>query len=158
MKIMPIIIVMVPLACQAQSFDFAGKEAAQAPELINSQIRAYIKTHDGISLEAPGTSHPYVPVFNVLKRSQKKFTDGLYYFSWGAHDPGRLFIYSNKKISFLNNGHISDVLRDYTCYLSSNKLPEATQVVYLSAIAAFMKFRYQQEQRLIKDENLLEAE
>ena len=40
--------------------------------------------------------------------------------------------------------------------LKQHQLPEALQLAYLSAIAAFMQFRYKDQQMLIKSDALME--
>lgn len=141
----------------AQTFDFAGKEAVKLPEATAVLIRQYIEKHEGISLYLFKGQYAYVPVFNVLHRSQKPFTDGLYYFTWGAHDPGRLFIHQKGKLTFLANGSTTAILADYTAFLKQNPLPEPTQISYLGAIGAFMKFRQAAEKELIQSGALLEV-
>jgi hypothetical protein len=141
----------------AQTFDFAGKEAVKLPEATAVLIRQYIEQHDGISLYLFKGQYAYVPVFNVLQRAQKQFADGVYYFTWGAHDPGRLFIHRKGKLTFLANGSTTAILADYTTFLKQNPLPEPTQISYLGAIAAFLKFRQTAEKDLIQRGALLEV-
>ncbi|GAB3244722.1 hypothetical protein GCM10027346_42620 [Hymenobacter seoulensis] len=145
-----LLLILLTSSVQAQSFDFAGKDAVKVPEASLKQIRQYVETHDGTSMAPIGSQYPYVPVFNVLNRKEKQFTEGLYYFTTGSHDSGRLFIYRKGRITFLANGSIASILSNYTSYLKQYPLPESTQVAYLSAIAAFMKFRYADRQMLIK--------
>jgi len=141
---------------QAQNFDFAAKEAVKIPTPIELQIRHYIESHDGINLKIFAGHYQYVPVFNVLNRSQKQFTDGVYFFTWGSHDSGRLFINQKGKVVILRNGSVADIATDYSSFLRQHRISEATQVVYLSAIAAFMQFRYKDQQMLIERGALLE--
>lgn len=155
-NLLVLLLVLAPWFCQAQTFAFAGNDAVQVPEAITVQIRQYIEKHDGINLKTFGNQYAYVPVFNVLNRSQKHFVDGIYYFNWGAHDSGRLFINKNGKILIFRNDYVSNILDDYTLYLKQNNLPESTQLAYLSAISAFMKFRTEDQKALIKSGALQE--
>lgn len=135
---------------KAQSFQFAGKDAVKVPETSLKKIRHYIEKHDGILQLSIGNQYPYIPVFNVLSRKERQFRDGLYYFNWGAHDSGRLFIQRKGIITFLANDSVTGILADYTNYLKQHPLSEATQTSYLSAISAFMKFRYEDQNMLIR--------
>lgn len=150
------LLAITPWLCKAQTFNFAGKDAVKVPMAITVQVRQYIEKNDGINLRTIGDQYAYVPIFNVLNHSQKQFVDGVYYFTWGAHDSGRLFINQKGKITIFRNGHVSDIIDDYTLYLKQNALPESTRIVYLSAIAAFMKFRNEDQQALIKSGGLQE--
>ena len=141
---------------QAQRFDFAAKEAIKIPTPIELQIRHHIESHDGVNLKIFAGQYQYIPVFNVLNRSQKQFTDGIYFFTWGAHDSGRLLINQKGKVVILRNGSVADITTDYNSYLKQHQLPEALQIAYLSAIAAFMQFRYKDQQMLIKSDALME--
>lgn len=150
-SLLQLLLFLSPGLCSGQSFDFAAKEAVKIPTAVTVQIRQYIEKHDGINLLVIKNQYQYVPVFNVLARSQKQFVDGIYYFTWGSHDSGRLFINQKGKLSFLRNGSTADILADYSNYLKQHPLlTETTQIAYLSAIAAFMKFRYQDQQMLIE--------
>lgn len=120
------------------------------PEASLAQIRRYIEVHDGIPQARIGKSYPYFPVFNVLHPHERQFRDGLYYFLWGSHDSGRLVIYQQGTLTFLANESTPSILADYLAYLKRHPLPETTQVAYLSAIAAFMKFRQEDQRMLIK--------
>ncbi|QIL78351.1 hypothetical protein [Hymenobacter sp. HDW8] len=140
----------------AQNFQFAGKDAVKVPEVPLKQIRHYVETHDKVSQQPIGKDYPYLPVFNVLKPQQKQFGDGLYYFSWGSHDPGRLFLHQQGTLTFLANGSVKSILADYTAYLNRHRLADTTQLAYLSAIAAFMKFRYEAERILVEGGELIE--
>ncbi|SHJ85265.1 hypothetical protein SAMN02745146_0350 [Hymenobacter daecheongensis DSM 21074] len=151
-----LLLMVAPWFCQAQTFAFAGKDAVKMPEHIKVQIRQYIEKHDGISLKTFGGQYGYVPVFNVLVPTQKQFVDGIYYFTWGAHDSGRLFINTKGKLTFLRNGYVATILADYSSYLNQHPLPESTQLAYLSSITAFMKFRHADQQALIKSGALQE--
>ena len=141
---------------QAQTFDFAAKESIRVPEAIAVLIRQYIKQHDGVYLYVFKGQYASVPVFNVLQRSQKPFVDGLYFFTWGAHDSGRLLLHRKGKLTFLANESTAAILADYTAFLTRNPTPEATQINYLGAIAAFMKFRYADQKMLIQSGALQE--
>jgi len=141
---------------QAQNFQFAGKDAVKVPAGPLKQIRHYVETHDKVSQQPIGSDYPYLPVFNVLKPQEKQFGDGLYYFSWGSHDSGRLFIHQQGTLTFLANGSLKRILADYTAYLNRHRLADTTQLAYLSAIAAFMKFRYEDQRMLIEGGELIE--
>lgn len=141
---------------RAQTFDFAAKEALQVPESTAVEMRQYIKQHDGVDLYLFTGKYASVPVFNVLQRSQKQFVDGLYFFTWGAHDSGRLLIHRQGKVTFLANASTGAVLADYAAFLKQNPLPETAQIRYLGAIAAFMKYRYASQQELVKSGALQE--
>lgn len=82
-----------------------------------------------------------LPVFNVLYPKQRDFTDGLYYNIGSVHDTGRLFIYKNKRVTFLSNNSPEGIIADFNRFLQRNSLPEAAQVEYLRAIIAFLKFQ-----------------
>ena len=71
-------------------------------------------------------------------------------FKSSVHDSGQLFINQKGKIVILRNGSVSEILADYSSFLKQHKLPEATQLAYLSAIAAFMQYQYKDMQELIK--------
>jgi hypothetical protein len=135
---------------QAQTFDFAATEALKVPEPTAVLIRQYIKKQDGVDLYLFNGKYAAVPVFNVLQRSQKQFVDGLYFFTWGAHDSGRLLIHRKGKVTFLANASTVAILADYAAFLKQNPLPETAQITYLGAIAAFMKYRYASQQELVK--------
>ncbi|MBU6119326.1 hypothetical protein [Hymenobacter siberiensis] len=141
---------------KAQCFDFAANEAVRIPAPVELQIRHYIESHDGINLKIFAGQYQYVPVFNVINHSRRQFTDGVYLFTWGSHDSGRLFINRKGKIVILRNGSVADIMTDYTSFLKQHQLPEATQVRYLSAVAAFVQFRYKDQQMLIKSGALME--
>ncbi|WP_457065289.1 hypothetical protein [Hymenobacter sp. UYAg731] len=141
---------------QAQRFDFAAKEAIKIPTPIELQIRHYIELHDGVNLKIFAGQYQYIPVFNVLNRSQKQFSDGIYFFTWGSHDSGRLLINQKGRIVILRNESVADITTDYNSFLKQHQLPKATQLAYLSAISAFMQFRYKDQQALIKSGALME--
>ncbi|MFD2788121.1 hypothetical protein [Hymenobacter rubripertinctus] len=149
-RLILLLFAIAPLLSKAQSFDFAGKEAIKVPAAASLQVRNYIETHDGIPQETINGQFAYVPIFNVLNRSQKQFVDGIYYFTWGAHDSGRLFINKSGALTMLSNNSTAEVLADYSAYLKQNSLPESTRIAYLSAIAAFLKFQQGDQKALMK--------
>ena len=132
------------------------QSAGSVPEPTAAVIRQYIEKHDGVRLYLFAGKYAAAPVFNVLQRSQKAFTDGVYFFTWGAHDSGRLFIQRKGKLTFLANASTAAILADYTAFLHQNTLPEATQLRYLGAIAAFMKYRYADQKMLIDSGAIME--
>lgn len=142
---------------QAQTFAFAAEEAIQVPEATAVVMRHYIKEHDGVDLYVFNGEYAFVPVFNVLQRSQKNFIDGLYLFTWGAHDSGRLLIHRKGKLTFLANESTAAILADYHAFLKQNSLPEPTQISYLGGIAAFMKHRYADQKMLIQSGAIMEV-
>ncbi|WP_162910746.1 hypothetical protein [Hymenobacter oligotrophus] len=85
-----------------------------------------------------------------MKRSEKRFVNGIYYFTHSSHDSGRLFIHHKGQIIFLRNDNTSNILTDYSSYLKKYAPSENTRIAYLSAIAAFMKFRSEDQRLLIK--------
>ncbi|MBH8559177.1 hypothetical protein I7X13_14020 [Hymenobacter sp. BT442] len=136
-------------SAQAQHFDFAAKEAVKLPASALAQLYQYIEKRDGSPMTI-GETYVYVPVYNVLNRSQKQFTDGVYMFILNVHDSGQLFINQKGKVVILRNGSVPEILADYSGFLKQNKLPVTTQVSYLSAIAAFMQYQYKDIQEKIK--------
>ena len=142
------LLLLPPWLSQAQTFAFAAKEAVKVPASTSLLIKQYIKSTDGVDLLKDQFS--YIPVFNVLNRTEKQFKDGIYYFTWGSHDSGRLFINDKGKITFLGNSSTREILADYSAFLKQTTLPDSTQTSYLSAIAAFMKFRYDDQKMLLK--------
>lgn len=80
-----LLLVLVGVApLQAQTFDFAAKEALKVPEATAVEMRQYIKKHDGVDLYLFNGKYTSVPIFNVLQRSQKQFVDGRTFLP-GAH-------------------------------------------------------------------------
>jgi hypothetical protein len=150
-----LICTLISLSAKAQRFNFASKEAISLPTPVIAQLCRYIEVRDGAPMTIGG-KYLYVPVFNVLNRSQKQFTDGLYYFTANSHDSGQLFINQKGKLVILRNGSVSDILADYNNFLKQHKLPEIKQIAYLAAIAAFMQFRYKDQQMLVEAGALLE--
>jgi hypothetical protein len=142
---------------RAQTFDFAAKEAIRVPEATAVVMRQYIKKHDNVDLYIFNGKYASIPVYNVLQRSQKQFTDGLYFFTWGAHDSGRLLIHRKGKLTFLANESTAGILADYQAFLKQNPLPESTQISYLGGIAAFMKYHYADQKMLIQSGAVLEV-
>jgi hypothetical protein len=55
---------------RAQHFDFAAKEAIKVPTPVVAQLCHHIEKRDGGSMTIGG-KYLYVPVYNVLNRSQK---------------------------------------------------------------------------------------
>lgn len=148
-----ILLVLNTSELKAQRFDFAAKESVKIPAPVVAQLCQYIEKRDGTPMTIGG-KYLYVPVFNVLHRSQKQFTDGVYMFSSSTHDSGQLFINYKGKVIVLRNGSVPEILADYSSFLKQHKLPETTQMTYLSAIAAFMQYRYKDIQELIKSGGL----
>jgi hypothetical protein len=138
---------------QAQQFDFSMREAVKVPTPVVAQLCHYLEKRDGAPMTMGG-KYLYVPVFNVLNRSQKQFTDGVYMFLSGSHDSGQLFINQKGKVIILRNGSVSEILSDYGSFLKHYPLPETKQLAYLSAIAAFMQYQYKDIQQLIKSGGL----
>ena len=148
-----VILVFNAAEVQAQRFDFAAKEAVKIPAPVAAQLCRYIEKRDGTPMTLGG-KYLYVPVFNVLNRSQKQFVDGVYMFSSSVHDSGQLFISCKDEIVILRNESVPEILADYSSFLKQHKLPETIQMAYLSAIAAFMQYRYKDIQELVKSGGL----
>ncbi len=134
---------------QAQRFDFAASEAVWMPKAAIAQICHYIEVEEGHPMTIGG-KYAYVPVFNVLNRSQKLFTDGIYVFVRSAHSTGELFVNYKGKVIILESSSVVSVLHAYSSFLKLHRLPETTQLSYLSAIADYMQYRYKDQQELIK--------
>lgn len=142
------------LCCKGQSFNRSIKDQVKVPRSVVLQLTAFLKKHE---------NYPVMPemftrfrVFNVLHPTQKNFTDGLYYFIYGSHDSGTLFINRKNKITVFKNGPTAEMLANYAAYLEQNHLAETTQLDYLAAIAAFMKYRYKDQKELVKSGALQE--
>ena len=71
-------------------------------------------------------------------------------FVTSVHGFGQLFINHNGKIAILRNGSVPEILADYSSFLKQHQLPEAKQLIYFSAIAAFMQCRYKNIEELVK--------
>ena len=134
---------------QAQRFDFAAKDAVKIPTPVVAQLCHYIEKRDGGPMTI-GKTYVYVPVYNVLNRSQKHFTDGVYMFISDVHDSGQLFINQKGKVVILRNGSVPEILADYSGFLKQNKLPVPAQIAYLQAVSAFMQYQYKDIQEKIK--------
>ena len=134
---------------QAQHFDFATKDAVKIPAPVIAQLCQYLEKRDGTPMTIGG-KYLYVPVYNVLDRSHRQFTDGMYMFLSSVHDSGQLFINYKGKIVILRNGTVPEILADYSSFLKQHKLPETTQIIYLSAIAAFTQYQYKDIQEKVK--------
>jgi len=144
---------LLSLSAWAQKFDFAAREAVKLPASVIAQLCHYYEVRDGVSMMIGG-EYLYIPVFNVLHRSQRQFVDGVYMFVRSSHDSGQLFINHKGKVSILRNESVSAILADYNSFLKQYKLPETTQMDYLSAIASFMQFRYKDQEELVKSGGL----
>jgi hypothetical protein len=129
------------LDSKAQRFDFSANEAVKVPKATVAQICHYIEVEEGHPMIIGG-KYLYVPVFNVLSRSQKPFTDGVYMFASSVHDSGQLFINYKGTAVILRNESVSAILADYSNFLKNHQLAETKQIAYLCAIAEFMKFRH----------------
>lgn len=115
------------------------------------QARAYVELHDGIPMGPIGKQYPYIPVFNVLSRKERQFTNGVYYFFTSAHDSGRLFIAQHGVITVLRSGSMVETLTDFLDFLKQHRnLSESTQATYLAAVSAYMKFWFQNQRDLVK--------
>jgi hypothetical protein len=73
-----------------------------------------------------------------------------------VHDSGTLFINRKGKVTILPSDTPTDALVAYTAFLRKNSLPESTQLKYLSANAAFLTYRYQDQQELVKSGVLIQ--
>jgi hypothetical protein len=146
---------LISLNAKAQRFDFAAKEAVSVPKSAVAQICHYIEIEEGHPMTTGG-KYLYVPVFNVLNRSQKQFTDGVYVFVRSIHSTGELFINYRGKVIILKNDSVPSVLAAYSNFLKHYHLPETKQLSYLSAIASYMQYRYEDQQELVKASAQLE--
>ena len=138
---------------RAQRFDFAAKEGVKIPTSVTAQLCHHLEKRDGAPMTLGG-KYLNVPVYNVLNRSQKQFADGVYMFISNVHDSGQLFINQKGKVVILRNGSVPDILADYSSFLKQHQVPETKQLVYLSAIASFMQYRYKSIQALVESGGL----
>jgi hypothetical protein len=139
---------ILPSLCIAQKFNLAGRKQIKVPTSVSLQLYKYIEANDGISLV--NDQFAFVPVYNALSSSEKQFSDGIYFFTWGSHDSGRLFINKKGKISIFGNSSVLEILTDYNAFIKTNKLTESTQIAYLNIISSFMKYRYDDQKMLLQ--------
>ncbi len=142
------------LFCTGQSFNWSIKDEVKVPRPVVLQLTAYLEKNENYPVMPEKFTH--LPTFNVLHPSQRSFTDGIYFFFYGAHDTGRLFINRKGKITVLMNSSTAGILTTYSAYLKQNPLPEATELEYLSAISAFLKHQYKSRKELVQSGALLE--
>jgi hypothetical protein len=162
-KLWLLLLLYIPLSVHAQKsaaiqklgFDFAAKEAVKLPAPIIAQLCRYLEKRDAAPMTIGG-KFLYVPVYNVLNRSQRQFIDGVYIFISSVHDSGQLFINHKGTITILRAESVPEILADYSSFLKQHKIIETTQLAYLSAIAAFMQYRCKDIQELIKSGALYE--
>ena len=143
-----------PLLCNGQSFNWPLKEAVKVPRPVILQLIAHLEKHENYPVMPEKFTQ--LPTFNVLHPSQRDLTDGIYYFISSAHDTGNLFINRKGKIKVLVNNSTSGILTAYSTYLKQNPLPETTEIEYLSAISAFLKHQYKSRKELVQSGGLEE--
>lgn len=142
------LLLTAPAYCQ--SFNFSLKEAITPPETVMKQVRAYVELHDGTQMRRIGKQYPYIPVFTIKNRGERRFSDGIYYFSTSAHDSGRLFIAQRGAVTVLGSGSMIETLTDFLSFLKKHPhLPEPTQATYLTVVSAYMKFWFKNQHELI---------
>lgn len=147
-KLLLFLLLLIPSIGICQQFDLNGRKPTKLPADIKKELYAYIEKNDGIALSTD--QFAYVPVYNLLSRTEKQLTDGIYFYTWGAHDSGSLFIYNKGKMAILRDGNVAEILTDYKSFLTSNKISEPTQIEYLSIIASFFKHKYADQKMLEK--------
>ncbi|WP_073112770.1 hypothetical protein [Hymenobacter daecheongensis] len=129
-------------ACNGQDFHWPVRVEVAIPKPIFLQLKQYVEQKEGYNVVPEQFTH--LPVYNVLKPAQKTFTDGIYYYTCSVHDSGRLFINNKGGVTVLRNTSTKDILEDFQAYIKANKLSEHTQVEYLAAISAFLRFTQEQ--------------
>lgn len=147
-------LLVVPSFCVGQSFNRPAKEAIKVPHAVFVQFKEYGEKHKGEPIVPD--KFLYFPAFNLLNHQERTFVDGLYFFVASEHDSGTLFINRKGKVTILPSDTPTDALEAYTAFLQKNRLPESIQLKYLSTIAAFLTYRYQDQQELVKSGGLRE--
>lgn len=147
-------LLLVPASCIGQSFNRPAKEAIKVPHAVFVQFKEYGEKKKGEPVIPD--RFLYFPAFNLLNRKERTFVDGLYFFVANVHDSGTLFINRKGKVTILPSDTPTDALVAYAAFLRKNSLPEPTQLKYLSAIAAFLTYRYQDQQELVKSGVLIQ--
>lgn len=145
--------VLASLGCSAQRFQLAGRKQIAVPAAVRGQLYRYIEATDGVPLGHDRFA--FVPVYNALRGAHPDFRDGIYFFSWGAHDSGRLFIRHKGTVAILRNGSTAVILQDYRAFRHAHPLPEATHAAYRAVILSFMRYR-QQNQRALRKSGVLQ--
>jgi hypothetical protein len=147
-------LLLVPSFCVGQSFNRPAKEAIKVPRAVFVQFKEYGEKQKGVPVIPD--RFLYFPTFNLLNRQERTFVDGLYFFVADVHDSGTLFINRKGKVTILPSDTPTDALVAYAAFLRKNSLPEPTQLKYLSTIAAFLTYRYQDQQELVKSGVLIQ--
>ena len=82
-------------------------------------------------------------VYNLLDKKEKKMVNGIYAFKGqGPHFPRKIFIYRDKKIFFFQSVgafNPNGIIKEYSTFLSENKLANAETIMYLRAIYEYLK-------------------
>jgi hypothetical protein len=141
-----------PFFCVGQSFNRPAKEAIKVPHAVFVLFKEYGEKQKGEP--AIPERFLYFAAFNLLNQQERTFVEGLYFFVANEHDSGTLFINRKGKVTILPSETPTDALVAYAAFLRKNSLPEPTQLKYLSAIAAFLTYRYQDQQNLVKSGGL----
>jgi hypothetical protein len=147
-------LLVVPSFCVGQSFNRPAKEAIKVPSAVFAQFKAYGEKQQG--QPAIPDRFLYFPAYNLLNQQERTFVDGIYFFVASEHDSGTLFINRKGKVTILPSDTPTDALGAYTAFLKKNSLPESIQLKYLSTIAAFLTYRYQDQQQPVKSGGLRE--
>lgn len=82
-------------------------------------------------------------VYNLLNSKEKYLVNGIYAFKGqGPHFPRKIFIYRNKEIFFFQNigaFNPDGVIKEFSIFLSKNKLTNNEIIMYLRAIYEYLK-------------------
>lgn len=149
-----ILLLLVPSLCFGQDFNRPAKEAVKLPHYAFVQVKEYFEKEKRQPVIPE--MFLYFPAFNILNRSERTFVDGIYFFVNGAHDSGALLINRKGKVTIIPSDTPTDAVGAYTSFLRKNNLSEPTQIKYIAAIAAFLKYRHQNQIDLVKSGGLQE--
>jgi len=154
MKKLIIVLLLIPSLCVGQDFNRPAKESIKVSHPVFIQLKQYLEKYKGLPVMPEMFIH--LPAYNILNRSERAFVDGIYFFVESAHDSGTLFINRKGKATILPSDTPTDAIAAYSAFLKKNNLPESTQITYMGAIAAFLKYRHQNQIELVKSGGLIE--